>query len=96
MLVNVVMRRTAVALLLVLSAGANVFAQTEIVGTWAPRNTEDVSRDSYPVDYLGLPLNDEGRLRALSYNEAQLAMFERQCQGWPAFYFVQEIGRAHV
>ena len=41
------------------------------------------------MDYLGLPLNDEGRLRALSYNEAQLAMVERQCEGWPPFYFVQ-------
>ncbi len=48
-----------------------------------------LSRDSYPVDDLGLPLNDEGRIRALSYNESQLGITERQCQGWPAFYFVQ-------
>ena len=41
------------------------------------------------MDYLGLPLNDEGRTRALSYNESQLAMIERQCEGWPPFYFVQ-------
>jgi hypothetical protein len=41
------------------------------------------------VDYVGLPLNDEGRTRALSYNESQLSMIERQCEGWPAFYFVQ-------
>jgi hypothetical protein len=65
------------------------FAQAEIVGSWAARNTEDISRDSYPVDYLGLPLNEEGRTRALTYNESQLAMIERQCEGWPAFYFVQ-------
>jgi hypothetical protein len=65
------------------------FAQSEIVGSWAARNTEDISRDSYPVDYLGLPLNEEGRTRALTYNESQLAMIERQCEGWPAFYFVQ-------
>ena len=36
-----------------------------------------------------MPLNDEGRTRALSYNESQLAMIERQCEGWPPFYFVQ-------
>jgi hypothetical protein len=77
------------ALLLLLSASGSAFAQAELVGTWAPRNTEDVSRDSYPVDYLGLPLNDEGRLRALSYNEAQLAMIEHQCEGWAPVYFVQ-------
>src|SRR5438034_8745011 len=88
-LVNVVTRRTAFALLLLLAAGRSAFAQAELVGTWAPRNNEDISRDSYPVDYLGLPLNEEGRLRALSYNEAQLAMVEHQCEGWPAVYFVQ-------
>jgi hypothetical protein len=90
-LVNVVRLRAALALVVLLSPSLtrSVFAQAELVGTWAPRNTEDISRDSYPVDYLGLPLNDEGRLRALSYNEAQLAMVERQCQGWPPVYFVQ-------
>ena len=67
----------------------SAFAQFELVGSWAARNTEDISRDSYPVDYVGLPLNDEGRTRALTYNESQLAMIERQCEGWPPFYFVQ-------
>ena len=90
-LVNVVARRTALVLILLLSApvSRSVFAQAELSGSWAARNTEDISRDSYPVDYLGLPLNDEGRTRALTYNESQLAMIERQCEGWPQFYFVQ-------
>ena len=39
----------------------DVFAQSELAGSWAARNTEDISRDSYPVDYVGLSLNDEGR-----------------------------------
>ena len=83
--------RTALLLILLLGAPVNrsVFAQTELAASWAARNTEDISRDSYPVDYLGLPLNDEGRTRALTYNESQLAMIERQCEGWPAFYFLQ-------
>jgi len=85
---NVVMARLALVLLLA-SASRNAFAQVDLVGSWAPRNTEDISRDSYPVDYVGLPLNSEGRTRALSYKESQLAMIERQCEGWPAFYFVQ-------
>jgi len=42
-----------------------------------------------PVDYTGVPLNQEGRIRALSYNESQYSMIERQCQGLPVFYFVQ-------
>ena len=54
------------------------------------RGTPKTSRATrIPVDYIGLPLNDEGRTRALTYNESQLAMIERQCEGWPQFYFVQ-------
>jgi hypothetical protein len=91
MLGHVVTRRTVLACLVLLCAPAarSAFAQSELSGSWAPRNTEDISRDSYPVDYLGIPLNAEGRTRALTYNESQLAMTERQCEGWPAFYFVQ-------
>jgi hypothetical protein len=81
--------RAAVAAFVILLASSSAFAQFELVGSWAARNTEDISRDSYPVDYVGLPLNDEGRTRALAYNESQLAMIERQCEGWPQFYFVQ-------
>jgi hypothetical protein len=91
LLVNVVSLRPAIALVVLLWPLTNqsAFAQAELAGSWAPKNTEDISRDSYPVDYIGLPLNNEGRTRALSYNESQLAMIERQCEGWPAFYFVQ-------
>ena len=83
-----VLRRTALVLLL-LAAASPAFAQFELAGSWAARNTEDISRDSYPVDYLGLALNDEGRTRALAYDESQLSMIERQCEGWPAMYFIQ-------
>ena len=61
----------------------------EITGSWAARNHEVLAGDGLPVDFTGIPLNEEGRIRALSYSESQLAMVERQCQGWPAFYFVQ-------
>ena len=57
-------------------------------GSWAPFATEDVQNDSLPVDYLGLALTDEGRTRALSYDESQKSMIERQCQGWGATYAV--------
>ena len=88
---HVVTLRAAVVLLALLwpPAVRAVCAQPDITGSWAARNTEDISRDSFPVDYLGLPLNTEGRTRALTYNESQLAMIERQCEGWPMFYFVQ-------
>ena len=64
-------------------------AQTDITGSWAARNHEFLTGDGVPVDFTGIPLTDEGRLRALSYSESQLSMQERQCQGWPAFYLVQ-------
>ncbi len=88
---HMVRLRTTLALLVVLAAlpSASAFGQAELTGSWAPRNTEDISNDSFPVDYVGLPLNSEGRTRALTYNESQLAMIERQCEGWPQFYFVQ-------
>jgi hypothetical protein len=81
--------RVALLALVVLAWPASALAQFDLVGSWAARNTEDISRDSYPVDYVGLPLNTEGRTRALTYNESQLAMIERQCEGWPQFYYVQ-------
>jgi hypothetical protein len=35
-----------------------------------------------PVDYLGLALTDEARIRALAYDESQKSMIERQYAGW--------------
>lgn len=64
-------------------------AQFELTGSWAARNDEFLTGDGLPVDFTGIPLNEEGRIRALSYSQSQLSMIERQCQGWPPFYFVQ-------
>jgi hypothetical protein len=81
--------------LLVIMIGAaprSVFAQVELAGSWAARNHEDALERGpgpYAVDYTGLPLNDDGRAKALSYSASQLAMIERQCGMWPAFYLVQ-------
>jgi hypothetical protein len=81
------MKLAAVCLCLLLCRTAA--AQMEITGSWAARNHEFLTGDGLPVDFTGIPLNEEGRIRALSYSESQLSMVERQCQGWPAFYFVQ-------
>ena len=71
------------------SGGSPAYAQPELAGSWAPRGNEFTTGTGLPVDFTGMPLNEEGRLRALSYNESQLGMIERQCQGWPASYLVQ-------
>ena len=97
MLVDLVVRRFALGLLIVASAASAAFAQAdraalpgrfELAGSWAPLATEDVQNDSVPVDYLGLALTEEGRTRALSYDESQKSMIERQCQHWGASYMV--------
>ena len=41
-----------------------------------------------PVDYLGLPLNDEGRANALSFNYSALSLPEHQCGYLTPFYIV--------
>ncbi len=88
MLITVVTRRAFVAILLVGLSASRASAQFEFAGSWAPIGTEDVQNDSVPVDYLGLALTDEARTRALSYEESQKSMIERQCTGWGAAYLV--------
>jgi hypothetical protein len=88
MLIHLVVRRAVVALLFVVLAASKASAQFDFVGSWAPIGTEDVQNDSLPVDYLGLALTDEARTRALSYDESQKSMMERQCAGWGATYMV--------
>lgn len=82
-------KMTVAAAFACLIASNSAVAQMEITGSWAVRNHEVLTGDGLPVDFTGIPLNEEGRIRALSYSESQLAMVEHQCQGWPAFYFVE-------
>jgi hypothetical protein len=87
---HLVTRRTAVLALAVWCVAVHgASAQPDLAGSWAPRGNELTLGSGMPVDFTGMPLNEEGRLRALSYNESQLAMIERQCQGWPASYLAQ-------
>ena len=41
-----------------------------------------------PVDYLGLPLNDEGRARALAFDYSLTFLPEHQCGYLTPFYIV--------
>jgi len=66
-------------------------AQVDLSGSWAARNHEDALErmgGPYAVDYTGLPLNEDGRIKALSYSASQYSMIERQCALWPPFYLV--------
>src|SRR5262250_2612023 len=81
--------QAAAAILAAMFTCGTTSAQMELTGSWGARNHEVLAGDGLPVDFTGIPLNEEGRIRALSYSESQLSMVERQCQGWPAFYLVQ-------
>jgi hypothetical protein len=75
----------------VLLLAVPAFAQFDLNGTWASRsNQDDMERGPGPdpVDYLGLPLNSEGRARALAFNYSMLSLQEYQCVYWTPFYIV--------
>lgn len=81
----------AVTLWLTIGASQQAFAEIDISGTWAARNHEDSLERGpgpYSVDYTALPLNDDARAKALSYNQSQLAMAERQCALYQQYYLV--------
>jgi len=85
-------RKLVIAAALVAGVAASAAAQTELAGSWAARNHEDgLERGGgpYAVDYTGLPINEEGRARGLSYSADQLSMIEHQCGQWPPFYLVK-------
>src|SRR5262245_25648762 len=74
--------KAAVLVIAGLLVSMPAFAQFDLNGTWGSRsNQDDMERipGPDPVDYLGLPLNDEGRAKALSYNYSMLSLPEYQC-----------------
>ena len=81
----------AITLLGVLALSAPAAAQTDLAGSWSSLNHEDAlerGAGPYQVDYTGIPLNDEGRAKGLSYSASQFSMLERQCAFWPPHYLV--------
>ena len=67
------------------------FAQFDLTGKWAARSNQDAMERGPgpdPVDYLGLPLNEEGRANALSFNYSALSLPEHQCGYLTPFYIV--------
>ena len=82
--------RVAIVLAALLVMGRPAMAQADLAGSWAARNhQEQVIRGGagpLVVDYTGLPLNDEGRAKALAWSPGEISMLERQCVGYPQPY----------
>ena len=78
--------RISISLLLSLAmlVGVPGFAQTtDLSGEWSNRSHEDqAERGGGPPlgDYLGIPLNDEGRIRADSHDHNEWGLPEFQCR----------------
>ena len=71
------------AMILCLSFPA--LAQIDLSGSWASKNHEDAlerGAGPNPDDFAGIPFNESGRAKALSYMQSQISMPERIC----AFY----------
>jgi hypothetical protein len=74
-----------------LLAAAPAFAQVDISGTWASRLHEDWQErwpGPDPVNFTGLPINDDARQRGLAYSASLLALPERQCLYYAPTYMV--------
>lgn len=86
-----VMKKIVLVLLAATAISAPAYAQVDLGGNWISQMHEDwEERGPGPevVDYLGLPLNAEGRARALRYSTSMLSMPERQCLYYPPHYLV--------
>ena len=82
---------TATLALLLIVTSAPALAQADLNGGWRSLEFEDwIERGPGPdpVDYLGLPLSEAGRAKALSYTWAELSMLERQCLYYTPQYVV--------
>jgi hypothetical protein len=75
----------------VLLAPSPAEAQFDLTGKWASRSGQDAQERGPgpdPVDYMGLPLNDEGRARTLSYDYSLMSLPEGQCGYHTPYYIV--------
>jgi hypothetical protein len=75
------------------------YAQVDLSGIWAPIMHEDqVERAPGPEigDYLGLPINDAGRLRGESWDASILTMEEHTCKPHPSTYGFRGVGNLRI
>jgi hypothetical protein len=79
------MRKPFLLLGLMLAMATPLFAQVDVTGVWAPpRPYEEDEPERGPgpslVEFVGLPINDQGREWGLAYKSSRLSLPEHQCQ----------------
>ncbi|WP_428102845.1 hypothetical protein [Candidatus Rariloculus sp.] len=93
--------RTALIRVLLSTAmiSAPAFAEIDLSGEWGPRYHEDQpERIPGPslVEYEGIPINEAGRLRGLSWSSSLLSVPEHQCKPHPSDYAHRGPGRMRI
>jgi hypothetical protein len=74
-------------------------AEIDLSGEWGPRYHEDQpERIPGPdmVEYHGIPINEAGRLRGLSWSSSLLSLPEHQCKPHPSDYAHRGPGRMRI
>lgn len=79
------MRKSLLLIGLMLAMAKPMFAQLDLTGVWAPpRPYEEDEPERGPgpslVEFVGLPINDQGREWGLAYKSSRLSLPEHQCQ----------------
>ena len=94
-----VSRIAGLALLLLTVAGTPAFAQMDLTGVWNPIMHED-QQERAPGpnvgDYLGLPINEAGRMRGETWNASILTLSEHTCKPHPSTYGPRGVGGMRV
>ncbi len=76
------LNKMSFSLALLLCAGLPALAEIDLSGSWTAKNHEDAMERGAgpnPDDWAGLPFNDAGRAKALSFSQSTISMPERIC-----------------
>jgi hypothetical protein len=88
---NIKVMVQAVFLLALACFSWSVNAQIDLSGSWMQHTHEDWQEQAdgpHLVDYLGLPLNEDGRMRALAFSGSLINLPERQCLYYAPHYMI--------
>ena len=84
---------------LVVLFGAPAFAQVDLTGIWNPIMHED-QRERAPGpavgDFLGIPINDAGRMRGETWSASILTLSEHTCKPHPSTYGPRGVGAMRI
>ncbi len=74
------------AVLLTLMVGVPAFAQVDFSGEWTPVREEDNTGNTELGDWVGIPMNDAARMRAMAWDASIQTLPEWQCRPHAATY----------